>query len=315
VFIRAAAGTTYTAGVHTFSGLNGIIFNLTENVTIGSIGFAYAPVSSQLSGSQTNIQAATINKVTPEPVGHIYTTNTFAAFGGRDNESDQDFQNRIIQGINALARGTLPSLEQAFVKINPNVLSLRYNGIDNTGKNVIVVVPNNGVDFSTNDFDEIFTKTKSFFNLSDLGYNGVSGLDNTLIKLVNVDWYYLNLLFRIELEVGASADDVRVLIQQQIQQYLDYRYFPDNGRIEWDDLLVIVRQTTGVRYVFDEYFFLNGTRNDVIVPSGYLPRILNFSMLDAQGFVISDSLGILNPYYLPNPSDLNYLNNVIRGIV
>src|ERR1700748_1483631 len=60
-------GTVYTVGVNTFTGSQGITFELEETVTIPAVGFTYASVKSRESGSKTNVAPLTIDTVTPVP--------------------------------------------------------------------------------------------------------------------------------------------------------------------------------------------------------------------------------------------------------
>jgi len=141
----ASAGTSYIQGVNTFTGNDGIIFNLEEDVTIPSTGYYYVKVRSQQTGEKTNVNALTINKITPVPTGHQYCINEYRAIGGRDIEDDNFFRQRIKEGSNILAKNTLACLEQVFIKLNPNVLKLKYQGINNIGKGVISILTQNGI--------------------------------------------------------------------------------------------------------------------------------------------------------------------------
>jgi uncharacterized phage protein gp47/JayE len=131
-YLRVVAdpGTQYISGTHTFSGNHGIVFDLEENVTVGDDGFAYVKVRSQTTGETTNVDALTINKIIPLLSGHKYVINENRATGGRDTEDDDTFRNRIKEGANILARGTIAMIEQAFMLINSNVMKVYYNGIN-----------------------------------------------------------------------------------------------------------------------------------------------------------------------------------------
>ncbi len=96
-FIRLVAdeGTEYIAGTHYFSNVNGIQFELTEDVTIGELGWAYAPIRSVSTGESTNVEPNSITTVSPVPSGHIGCSNEYQAIGGMDEESDELFRQRI----------------------------------------------------------------------------------------------------------------------------------------------------------------------------------------------------------------------------
>lgn len=94
--VVADTNTTYTASVNTFSGTHGVIFEMTtDSVTVDSNGFAFIPVRSQTTGSDTNVSANSITKVTSAPIGHKSVTNDFIPMGGRDIEDDMSFRARI----------------------------------------------------------------------------------------------------------------------------------------------------------------------------------------------------------------------------
>ena len=119
--------------VQTFTSTSGITFSLEEDVVIGINGYAYAKVRCNQEGLDTNVDPLSINKVSPIPTGHLTCTNEYRATGGRDEEDDDLFRQRIKDSINQLARTTLSYLEQVFMKINPNVWRIHKGGIDAVG--------------------------------------------------------------------------------------------------------------------------------------------------------------------------------------
>ena len=115
VRVMADEGTSYIAGIHTFTSTSGIVFDLEENGVVGINGYAYLKVRSQQSGLNTNVDALSINKVSPIPQGHISVINEYAATGGSDQESDTLFRERIETNMNQVSRTTLSYLEQVFI--------------------------------------------------------------------------------------------------------------------------------------------------------------------------------------------------------
>ena len=71
-FVRVVGlpGTTYTAGLNTFTGRDGIVFDIESTVVIGVNGYAYVKIRSQTSGSNTNVDPLSIDSVSPTPTGH-----------------------------------------------------------------------------------------------------------------------------------------------------------------------------------------------------------------------------------------------------
>ena len=78
---------------------------------------------------------------------------------------------------------------------------------------------------------------------------------------------------------------------------MDFRFWKSGEKIEWDDLLQIVKETDGVRYVPDAFF---KPRIDEIVPVNMFPRVKDFKMRDVEGNIIFDNQGNLSPIFYPN---------------
>lgn len=307
--ITADPGTIYQAGIHNFETDNGIQFTLIDNVTIPSFGFTYAKVSSISQGNITNVDAFTINKVTPQPSGHIHVVNEFPAQGGYDVETDETFKIRIKNGANVLARGSLASLEQVFMMIDNRVLRVFHHGIDSDGKVVIAIATQNGADLTQADLDNILNSAAPFFSMADYR---PWGRDFYGIRLKNIEYQPIDISFRVELDGSRVADEVRRDIQSQIGRLLDFRFFDANTqRVEWDDILHICKSTLGVKYVPDQFFY---PRNDISVDLDKLPRLRGFLMLDLQGNVISNMNGTLTPIYYPQEADFIYQSQVLREL-
>ncbi len=311
VYVRLTAnpGTVYTQGVHTFVANNGIQFALEQNVTVGSFGFTYAKVASLSSGEITNVDAFSISQVAPQPNGHVNVVNEVPASGGFDTESDDTFKIRIKNGANILARGTLSALEQVFMLIDNRVLKIYHHGIDDQGKVVIAIATQNGVNLSQNDLDTILDGASPFFNLTDYKPWGKKFYG---VALKNIEYQPLDVSFRVQLDGTRTIDEIRKDIQIQISKSMDYRFFDANTqKIEWDNLLQIVKSTLGIKYVPDQFFY---PRIDIPVALDKLPRLRGFLMLDMKGQVLSDMSGTLNPIYYPAEADFTYQQTILKQI-
>lgn len=307
--IVADSNTTYTAGTQTFEAPNeSVTFDLEEDITIPDSGYAYAKVKSQTLGENNNVDALSITEVTPEPTGHNYVVNEYKADGGRDEESDQLFRRRIKEGPNILATGTLKMLEQAFMKINNDVLRVVNNGIDANGNVVLTVISQNGMDFTQSEFDTMLEEGEKFFALTELKPNGKNSYG---IKLQNVDWFPIDISFRVQLLQNFTNDEVRKNIQIKYSKYLDIRKWESGDIVQWDDLLGIAKRTEGIKYIPDQFFTPN---NDIKIPINQIPRIRGFRMLDLDGNIIEDVQGNLNPQFYPNKADFNYQETVLKNI-
>ena len=92
-------GTIYQAGVNTVKGSDGVVFDLVDDLTIGSEGYGYVKVESQTQGENTVVEALTLDTVEPIPLGHEYVINEYNAVGGRDIEDDDTFRERIKKSL------------------------------------------------------------------------------------------------------------------------------------------------------------------------------------------------------------------------
>lgn len=307
VRVTADEGTSYIAGTHTFTSTSGIVFDLEESKVVGINGYAYLKVRSQQSGLNTNVDALSINNVSPVPQGHVSVVNEYAATGGSDQESDDLFRERIKTNINQFSRTTLSYLEQVFMKINPRVLRLYKGGIDSDGKFNLIVVSVNGQDFTASEFDELLSQSEEYLSLSELLREN-SGF---ALKLNNVDWLPVDIEFRADIDPSYDTNTVRKNIQIQINKLFDYRFWKYGDKIEWENLLYAAKNVEGVRYVPDTHFY---PQSDVNVPKYRLPRVRGFIMRDLDGNIIEDNNGILADVFYPNEEDRSYQKSVLTMI-
>lgn len=312
VRVQAAIGTTYSRGT-TFISSNGIQFVSTSNYTVGRDGYGYIKVNSVQGGAASNVDALTINTISNPPVGHIACTNEYAATGGRDNESDDDFRIRIKASANQLARNTMAYLEQIFMKINSKVLRLHRGGVDENGRICLIVVSINGQDFTTAEFDEILSQSEEFLSLNELSRQTVSGFP---ISLMNPNWYPIDIDFRCDIDPAYDQASVRRNMQIAVSKLFDYRYWNTNGKVEWENILYAIRNTDGVRYVSDAFFL---PKSDINMTNYRLPRVRGFIVRDMDGGVLSDNYSITSQfdytdYFFPNKPDVNFQQSVITTI-
>lgn len=307
VRLIADEGTTYLKDVNSFISTSGIVFSLEKDVIIGVNGYSYAKVRCNQTGLSTNVDPLSINKVNPIPTGHIACTNEYRVTGGRDQEDDDLFRQRIKENNNQLSRTTLSYLEQIFMKINNNVLRLFKGGIDLDGRFNLIVVSVNGQDFTEDEFNEILSRSEEFLSLSELLRNST----NYALKLNNVDWLTIDVDFRVDIDPAYDQDEVRKNIQIQMSKLFDYRFWKYGDKIEWENMLFAAKNVDGVRYVPDTHFF---PHSDVNVPKYQLPRIRSFVLRDLNGNVIQDNKGVLSSFYYPNEIDESYQASVLKTI-
>lgn len=300
-------GTVYTQN-STISGIQGITFNLDQEVTIGPSGFGYGLVSSLSVGESTNVDPFDLNDITPVPDGHEFITNEYAAFGGRDAEDDDSFRDRIKNFITLTARGTLSYLEQVFISINPKVLRVFNNGIQSDGKLQLLILTQNGSSLSSSELETLTNSSASYFSLNEMNPNGLNGLG---FKLENVTYQPIDVSLRVRVNPDYSPVEVRKNMQVRMNKYMDYRFWTIGSRVEWDDLLVIAKTTEGIDYLIDSFFYPDF---DVEVEFPFIPRLRGFLMLDEDGNTITDGTENFNPVFYPNVPDFGLFANVLSNL-
>jgi baseplate J-like protein len=288
--VCAAPNTVYTAGVNTFVSNDGVRFQVEETMTVGKTGYGYVKVRSESVGAFTNVDANSIVTVTPIPQGHYECTNEYYAVGGRDQEDDEMFRIRILNHQNVYATATVEKLTQIFQNIDSRVLKIMYVGIMEDSFIHIQIATQNGQFLSGTELSTLLEKAAPYFGIGDMIVNG-----NLMgIKMENATWYEVGgsdgVDFRCELEPEFANDvaTVRKNIQIGLTKYLDWRFWQPGEKVEWDNLLEIVKQAEGIRYVASEWFKPN---IDEPVAEYMLPRIKKFVMRDLEGNVMTDELG------------------------
>lgn len=304
-FLRlvGAPGTIYLAAVNSFVSTGGIIFDLSQDITIPQDGYIYANVGSRDVGIKTNVVPNSINSVVPVPTGHDYVINEFQAIGGANDEDDQSFRQRIINYPNLLSESTLEKMNQIFIKTNNNVLRTIYKGLSTVGKNRLGILTQDGSELSNSELDDLLSTVQNFIAISDLRKigNNIVG-----IELENIDFYPIDVDFRVDIIANYDPDSLRINIQTQFAREVDYRFWEDNDIVQWDNLLQIVKDVQGVRSVPDKQFF---PQSDVEIPTNQFPRFRSFIMRSLDGSILVDSSGNLDPTFFPN--SINEVANII----
>jgi uncharacterized phage protein gp47/JayE len=302
-------GTTYLANTQIFGSKDGLQFSLENDVTIGAFGFEYVKVRSIDTGVKTNIDSGRIDSVNPQPTGHQYVINEYICTGGRDAEDDETFQQRIKQGSNVLATSTLAMLEQVFMSINNNVLRIFYQGHDSKGRIKIAIVTQNGIDLNASELDTILDQGNQFFGLSQQKNFGSQSYG---IVLSNINWQPVDISFRISLLNNVNVDDFRKQAQINISKYLDFRFWDSRTmKVDWANLLEIVRTTPGAKYVPDNLFYPNV---DQAVDKNMLPRLRGFVMSDLSGNLITGTTGQFSPTFYPNDLSQAFITSVLTSV-
>lgn len=294
--VYAEPGTQYIAGENYFVSTDGVRFAIENSVTIGESGYGYVKVRSESLGAFTNVDANSIVNVNPIPQGHYECTNEYYAIGGRDSESDEMFRRRILNHQNVYASSTIEKLTQIFQNFDNRILKVMYIGIMEDSFIHIQLATQNGQELTFSELGTLLEKSAPYFGVGDMTMSGkLVG-----IKLENASWYEVGgesgIDFRCEIEAGYDISTVRKNIQIGLTKYFDFRFWEPGQKIEWDDLLEIVKNTEGVRYVASEWFKPN---LDELVPDFMLPRIKKFIMRDLDGNVMFDEENEFSPLFYP----------------
>lgn len=303
VRIVGSPGTQYYAATNTLKSTSGIVFELAQDVTIPEDGYIYINVRSRDVGIKTNVIPNSITIITPEPTGHEYVINEFGAIGGADAESDDLFRQRIMNYPNLISESTLEKLNQIFISINNNVLRTIYLGLNITGENRLGVLTQNGSELSGSELDALLTGAQNYISITDLRSFG-----NNIIGIVleNITFYPIDVDFRVEIIQNYDPDLVRIEIQTKFAREVDYRFWNDGDKVEWDNLLQIVKSTQGVKSVPDKQFL---PQSDINITVGQFPRFRGFIMRDLDGNIIVDASGNLDPVFFSNT--LGNIQNIL----
>ena len=305
--VEGKPGTIYEKDKIILSSSSGINFELENDYKLSDLGWGYIKVKSKQVGLTTNVDALTINTMNNAPEGHNICTNEYCATGGLDNEDDDTFRMRIKDSVNQLARNTLSYIEQIFMKINNRVLKVHKGGIDKDNKFNLIVVPTNGQNFSEEEFNEILSRSEEYLSLNEI----LKDDTEYSLRLKNVDWHPVDIDFRVNIDASYDVDEVRKQMQIKISKLFDYRFWKTGDRIDWENILYLLRNTEGVRYIPENYF---NPRVDINVDKYRLPRLRGFILRDLEGNILLDNYSILSEFNYPNDNDTSFQSSILMSI-
>ena len=93
------------------------------------------------------------------------------------------------------------------------------------------------------------------------------------LPLENVSWFPVDIAMRVDIDNSYDVDDVRKRLQVALNKEFDYRFWNWKNKVEWDNLLQIAKNTEGITYVADKYFYPN---KDIVVPKNQLETKIHF---------------------------------------
>lgn len=265
-----ALATVYPAGTQVRS-IGGVIFETLEELTLSFHRFGFVLAESTTVGSSVNVSPNTVTElVAAPPAGHTSVTNPFRAIGGRDQESDYDFRNRLLQAENIISKNTEAFYEALVYNVTEDILRVHSRGLktfDDTFE--LIVVKNNLADYDAGELAAIKNGILNSVPLSDYG--------DTKISVANIDWTYIDMYIPIRLISGYNLEDVAVQMQAELATFIDLSRWRFGEKVEWDDLLEVCKNTEGVQEIYDRDFL---PRVDKTVGEHSLPRIRQFTIKD-----------------------------------
>lgn len=302
IYLFAEAGTEYDKNKVSFTSTNGVSFILDESVKIPNCMFTYAKARSIENGLKTNVNPLSINSCAGAPAGHRFCINEFAAYGGRDLETDEELVYRIKNIHNTLATKTLDYLTQIALRFNPNILKFVNLGT-HLGTTKLGIYTQSGASLTEQELIDLRIKMKDYLAISDISDNIFSRVTFTNVKYNTID-----LEFRINYnEQAYSVNEIYRLIQQKLTNFLDFRYWDFNKKLYWSDLYTLVSQTEGVLEVPYNNFWVNGGQNDIEVKKDSLPRFRSFILRNLKGSILLDTGIVKNmPLIYPNTPNTDF---------
>ena len=304
IYLYADPGTTYNKNSCSFTSNDGITFVLNNNVTIDSNRYAYALATSVESGEKANVTPLSITSCINAPAGHKFCTNTFAAYGGRNVESDDEFRTRIENVTNSISTKTLDYLAQIALNFNSNILKFVHLGTYQ-GKTKLGIYTQSGSALSDAELTNLAIQMREYLSLSDISEN----LEQR-VYFANVDYAPIDISLKLSYMSDIySINDIYSAIQKKLVSYIDYRYLNTESNISWINLYELIKNTEGVINVNYGDFLVNGGQNDVVINKSLLPRFRQMLIYDLDGnSLLNTGITSYMPFIYPNYRDLNYEN-------
>lgn len=304
IYIYGDPGTFYDKTICRFTSNDGITFILNDNITLDSNRYTYALATSVESGEKANVSPLSITSCVNAPTGHLFCNNTFAAYGGRNIESDDEFRTRIENVTNSISTKTLYYLAQVALNFNLNILKFVHLGT-HQGKTNLGVYTQSGSALSDLELSNLAIQMRDYLALSDISEN----LEQR-VYFSNINYIPIDISMKISyMEDLYSIDDIYSAIQRKIISYVDYRYLNTSSNLSWIGLYELVKNTEGIIDVSHSNFFLNGGTNDIVINKALLPKFRQMLIYDLDGnsLLNTDNITYM-PFIYPVYRDLNYEN-------
>lgn len=299
VKVYAEKGTVFSKDTHFFLASNGVKFELFEDVTVGDSKIEYIFVKSLEVGVSTNVEAFSINSMSTKPQGFISVVNEYPSEGGSDYENDALFRRRLQRDLGTNLNN-IESLENALKGINERVHRVYFSGVKKN-QTLFKILTSNGVFLTDGELAELEDdiQNKLSFSDTDLRFSTFSLESSIRKKIVFKNFEYTPLKISMRVAIKTDLDSFLFSVKSNISKlfnYTDWLDTPNNVllKLEWEELLNIIRNDENVSYVDDNYF---SPRNDLRINKNKPFRITGFKVYDLNGNLIIDEGGYLLPFY------------------
>ena len=302
IYLYGEPDTVYLQNTSKFISNDGITFVLEdESIKIPECKYIYAKVRSEELGSKTNVAPLSIINCTNPPAGHLFCINEFTATGGRDIETDEELLYRIKNIHNILSTKTLEYLTQIALKFNSDILKFVHLGTQ-LGKTKLGIYTQSGSSLTDTELASLRVQMQEYLALSD-----ISDITNSRVVFTNVNYSTIDLNFKIEYMTDKySIDEIYSSIQRKLVNFVDFRYWDTNKKVQWSDLYSIVRNTEGILSVPYDDFKVNDGQNDITVNKSLLPRFRSCLIYDLNGNsllntgIVQNMFPVIYPVYMDN---------------
>ena len=140
-----------------------------------------------------------------------------------------------------------------------------------------------------------------------LALSDISDITNSRVVFTNINYSTIDLNFKIEYMTDKySIDEIYSSIQRKLVNFVDFRYWDTNKKVQWSDLYSIVRNTEGILSVPYADFKVNDGQNDIVVNKSLLPRFRSCLIYDLNGNsllntgIVQNMFPVIYPVYMDN---------------
>jgi hypothetical protein len=254
---------TYPAGTKVKT-VNGQVYETVKTVKASeNRGICFVDARSQKIGPVSAVDTGELTMlVDTAPTGHLSVTNVTLSVGGFAEEHDDLFRYRIQAAKHILSVNTAAFYEALILKLFPHVIRVRCRTIDMLhSKYIINVLRDDGSYFTTSELQEIKEAIQPYLPIHDI--------DAGKLDVKNFEYVYLYVYVSAQFDTTKTAT-LKNTLNKKLNEYLDYRFWPEGQKVEWEELVRLFRNTDGIVEVNDSRI---SPPNDVVLSVEQLPKI------------------------------------------